>query len=78
MAVEEKTSVIEGHQKNIDRIVKESEEQKRRANFKYVVGKTPDVELKDVHGLVSRNRTREYGCVYAIEDGSYVLFIKPR
>lgn len=66
------------HQGQIESIIKKFEERKKRADFRYPVGKTSEVEVGVVHELVGQNRTEVYRCVYAVEDGSYVLFIKPR
>ena len=67
-----------GHRERIEARIKQFEEGKKRADFRYTVGKVGEVDLKMVHALVNDNRTKEYRCVYAIESGDYVVSIRPR
>lgn len=76
------TQVVDKHQKSIDALIEEAEEQKKRADFRYPIGKKGEVTLEDVHKLVEKNKREEYRCVYDLEGAKgsevYVLVISPR
>jgi hypothetical protein len=76
------TESVDWHQKSIDALIEESEKQKKRADFRYPIGKRGEISLQEVHNLVKKNVTDVYKCRYDLEGpkGSevYVLVISPR